>query len=109
MHSTTFVEHALITTVVFAAHAFLLWIGTSFAARYLHASRAARQLWAKFVSLLCVVLVTFGNAALLIPRGSERIAMLIAISLVAIICFDWQRGMRKLDQRQRDSDWPSLT
>jgi len=62
------------------------------------------MLWRKFVGLMFVVLVIFGNATLVIPRCSERPAVLIAISLLAIIYLDLYRGTGKLKRHKGDAD-----
>jgi hypothetical protein len=92
------------TVLVTVFHLLLLWMGTGGLVRKLHATRAEQRLWARFVGLMFVVLVTFANAALETSRSSERMAALFAISLLAAVYFDWRRGLSKLDRQERDVD-----
>ena len=104
LHGISLIEHTLITTLVAVFHLLLLWIGICGTSRHRRPSNAERRLWRKFVGLLFVVLVIFANVALVIPKGSERAAALIAILLLAIIYFNWHHGTRKLERHEGDSD-----
>jgi cobalamin synthase len=98
------IEHALITLLVVVFHILLLWMGGSSSSQNPQLINAERRLWRKFVGLLFVVLVNFANATLVLPRGSERAAALIAILLLALIYLDWRHGTRTLKGHEGDSD-----
>lgn len=104
MSTSPFIEHGLITGVVLVFHLLLLWIDMPAASRHPHSSKIQRRLWRRFVGLLFQVLVGFANASLVLSKGPQRIAALVAICVIAAIVLDWKLITRKLEADEKDPD-----